>query len=118
MKKIVSIVACMAVVVMFSGAAIAADEAGKKASEGKKHGDRFEKADANKDGKLSLDEFKTTCKAKDPEAVFKKLDTDNDGALTKEEMKACRKACKKCDKPVAPASAPAPAPAVAPVPAK
>jgi len=122
MKKIVSIVACMAVAVMFSGVVIAADETGKKHGEGKKRGERFEQADVNKDGKLSLDEFKTMCKAKDPDAVFKKLDTDSDGFVTKAEMKAGRKACKKCVKPAAttpaPVPAPVPAPAPAPAPAK
>lgn len=52
-----------------------------------KHFSRFSsRFDANKDGKVSLDEIK----AFDP-PYFKKADADGDGKLTQEEMKAARK---------------------------
>ncbi len=57
----------------------------------------FEKADANGDGKISLEEFKNALenapkgKLKDkPEAIdklFKRIDANGDGFITKEEMK-------------------------------
>mgnify|MGYP001590635331 CR=1 FL=1 len=48
----------------------------------------FKKADANADGQLSLDEFKTMAAKGDPEKKFKAADADKDGALTLEEFKA------------------------------
>jgi Ca2+-binding EF-hand superfamily protein len=56
---------------------------------GQKHhrGEKFEEADANGDGKLSLEEFKTAREEK-LEQRFKKTDADGDGFVTKEEMKA------------------------------
>jgi len=67
------------------------------AGEGKKGGDKpkadpeaiFKKMDANGDGKLSKEEF--TAKAKDKEkaeAQFKAKDKDGDGCLTLDEFKA------------------------------
>ena len=107
MKKVVSMVACAAVVVMVAGIAMA--------GEGKKHKgeDWFTKADTDKDGKLSVAEFKAAHPNDvNAEAKFQKADTDKDGFLTKEELKAARK-CKKADKSCA-AAKPADAP-VAPV---
>jgi Ca2+-binding EF-hand superfamily protein len=55
-----------------------------------KHADKmeaFKKADANADGKLSLDEFKTFAK-NDAEKKFTAADTDKDGFVTPEELKA------------------------------
>lgn len=48
----------------------------------------FAKADANADGKLSLEEFKTMVTKGDAEAKFTAADTDKDGFLTKAELKA------------------------------
>ena len=63
-----------------------------KGGEGKgKPGERFAKADANGDGKLSLDEFKTFAKGADADKKFTDADTDKDGFLTKEELKAAHK---------------------------
>jgi len=56
---------------------------------GTKH-EFFKKADANGDGKLSLDEFKTICTKGDAEAKFVAADTDKDGFLTPAELKAAR----------------------------
>jgi Ca2+-binding EF-hand superfamily protein len=50
--------------------------------------DRFNDMDANKDGKVSLDEFKAKFpKPELAEKVFKKMDADGDGSLTLEEYK-------------------------------
>jgi hypothetical protein len=109
MKKIVSMVVCATVVVMVAGAAMAGEK-------GKGPGGFFAKADADKDGKLSLVEFKATCK--DPakgEAKFTAADTDKDGFLTPAELKAAKPAPAKkaakaaCDKAEAPAAPVAPA---------
>jgi len=51
----------------------------------------FKRKDANGDGKLSLDEFKTGMKDKaldNADKRFKRLDTDGDGAVSLEEFKA------------------------------
>lgn len=115
MKKIVSMVVCATVVVMVAGAAMAGEK-----GKGKEPGGFFAKADADKDGKLSLVEFTATCK--DPtkaEAKFAAADADKDGFLTPAELKAAKpahaKKCAKaaCDKPADAPVAPAVAPAVA-----
>jgi len=56
--------------------------------------ERFTKADANKDGKLSLDEFvgkRTAEKKSKAEKTFSKKDKDGDKSLTLEEFKAGNK---------------------------
>lgn len=56
--------------------------------------ERFAKADKNKDGKLSLDEFigkRTDDKKAKAEKTFSKKDKDGDKALTLEEFKAGNK---------------------------
>lgn len=73
-----------------------------------KHADRmeaFKKADVNADGKLSLDEFKTFAKDKtDAEKKFTTADTDKDGFVTPEELKAAHgKGHDKAGKAVKPA---------------
>jgi len=92
---------------------------GPKDHKGEKHEDAFKKADANGDGKLSLDEFKTLVK-KDAEVKFAAADTDKDGFVTPAEFKAWRAsehAARKAAKDAAKDAPPAPvAPAaVAPV---
>jgi Ca2+-binding EF-hand superfamily protein len=56
---------------------------------------RFEVMDTNKDGKISLDEWKAAHPAdKNAEAQFKKLDTNADGSLTQDEFQAAAKQLK------------------------
>ncbi len=50
----------------------------------------FKKADANADGKLSLDEFKTMSTKGNAEKKFKAADADKDGFVTPEELKAAK----------------------------
>ncbi len=72
----------------------------------------FAKADANADGKLSLEEFKTMVTKGDAEAKFTAADTDKDGFLTKEELKAAsgkKKEKKAAVAPAVPAAPEAPA---------
>lgn len=68
-----------------------------------KHGERgaamIERLDANKDGKVSLDEFKTNASA-----TFKTFDADSNGQVTKDEIKARRDAFKDARKAVRNAS--------------
>lgn len=68
-----------------------------------KHGQRgaamIERLDANKDGKVSLDEFKTNVSA-----AFKTFDADGNGQVTKDEIKARRDAFKDARKAVRNAS--------------
>ena len=109
MKKIVSMVVCATVVLMVAGAAMAGEK-------GKGKDDFFTKADTDKDGKLSLAEFKAA--SKDPvkaEAKFAAADTDKDGFLTREELKAAHHGGKKGEKAACnkPADAAPVAPAVA-----
>jgi hypothetical protein len=85
----------MLVLAMLAGMAVAttANAGEHKGGEGKGggpggHAERFAKADANGDGKLSLDEFKTFAKGGEADAKFTAADTDKDGFLTKEELKA------------------------------
>ncbi len=56
----------------------------------------FDKRDANKDGKIDVTEFVAPAKER-LEAEFKAADTNNDGALSKEEWKA-RRAAQKAEK--------------------
>lgn len=68
-----------------------------------KHGERaaamIERLDADKDGKVSLDEFKTNVSA-----TFKTFDADGNGQVTKDEIKARRDAFKEARKAVRDAS--------------
>jgi hypothetical protein len=111
MKKVLAVVLCLGVGVAMAGMARAEGDAGG----GRHHGkgphdriDRFQKADTNKDGKLSVDEFKTLYTKDDAEAKFKAADTDNDGFLTPAELKAAHQE-RKANQGAAPApTAPAP----------
>ena len=55
----------------------------------RKCGDVMSKADTNKDGKLSFKEFKASNMEK-IKSQFKKMDTDGDGFLTKDDRKGKR----------------------------
>lgn len=60
-----------------------------------RHAAMIERLDADKDGKVSLDEYKTTISA-----AFKTFDADGNGAVTKDEIKARRDAFKDARKAV------------------
>ncbi len=61
--------------------------AGKGKGGGKK-ADPFVTADADKDGKLSATEFATIAKGKHADKQFSKADSNGDGFLSPEELKA------------------------------
>ena len=83
-KSIVMIIAMLA-----AGFVFAADPQGGKEAN---HHATFEEMDANKDGKVTLDEYKAAAPKDAPaekvEARFKKIDANGDGVITKEEMDA------------------------------
>jgi Ca2+-binding EF-hand superfamily protein len=94
---------------------VKAPDAVKAPAVGKPHKaervDMFKKADANADGKLSLDEFKTMAKGPEAEKKFTAADTDKDSFLTPEELKAAKAAehaAKKAAKEAAKAAAAVP----------
>lgn len=66
--------------------------AGEGHNGGGKHGggpaEWFKKADANGDSKISKEEFSAVCKGGDADKKFATADTDKDGFLTLEELKA------------------------------
>lgn len=71
------------------GASVRAEDAvvGKQGDNGKhigRRGQRFEQMDADKDGKITYEEFKTFVESKLQER-FKALDANGDGVLTKED---------------------------------
>lgn len=102
MKKMVAVLICAGVSLWFADSVRAEDAVAPKGHEKARHKmERFEKADANKDGKLSLDEFKTMCTKPNAEEMFKAADADKDGFVTPAELKAAhqqKKAGEKCDK--------------------
>jgi Ca2+-binding EF-hand superfamily protein len=85
MKKLITILAALAVTVSF---AAAADAAKKGASPE----ERFKKLDTNSDGFIDLAEFKASPAgqkdAAKAEEIFKKKDTNSDGKLSPEEFAA------------------------------
>lgn len=88
-KSVLMIVMMLAAGLVFAGE-------GKK--EKGKHGMSFETLDANKDGKITLDEFKAGAPKDAPaekvEAKFKKIDANADGSVTKDEMDAAHQKAK------------------------
>src|SRR4051794_9413109 len=91
MKKLITILAALAVTVSFANAADAAKKEAKKAG-GASAEERFKKLDTNGDGFISLDEMKASPQgqkdAAKVEAMFKAKDKDGDGKLSPEEFAA------------------------------
>jgi Ca2+-binding EF-hand superfamily protein len=94
MKKLITILAALAVTAAF---ATAADEPKKEAAKGEKKAganpeERFKKLDTNSDGFIDLAEFKASPAgqkdAAKAEEFFKKKDTNSDGKLSPEEFNA------------------------------
>ncbi len=85
-------------VLLTAAGASADDQPGKKPGGGKAGGmmlaKLMEKADANKDGKISREEFMKSAESapggklkQHAEQVFKRLDANDDGFITKDEIK-------------------------------
>jgi Skp family chaperone for outer membrane proteins len=91
MKKLITILAALAVTVSFATAADAAKKEAKKAGAGNPE-ERFKKLDTNGDGFISLDEIKASPQgqkdAAKAETAFKAKDKDGDGKLSPEEFAA------------------------------
>ena len=65
---------------------------------------QFDKLDADKNGSISLEEFKAASKTPDKaDAKFAKLDTDKNGSVSLEEFSASKAKTPKPKKPAAPA---------------
>lgn len=91
MKKLITILAALAVSVSFATAADAAKKEAKKAGAGTAE-ERFKKLDTNGDGFISLEEFKASPggqkAGEKADEIFKKKDKDGDGKLSPEEFAA------------------------------
>ena len=84
---------------LFSGAAAPAFAAKGEGKHGPRHAAMIERLDSDKDGKVSLDEFKTNASA-----AFKTFDADGNGQVTKDEIEVRREAFKDARKAVRDAS--------------
>lgn len=83
-KTLIAIIALLAA----SGFTAFAEDAAAPKDKPKHERKTFEQVDTDKDGKISLDEFKAALSKLDPakaEEIFKKKDTDANGSLSKEE---------------------------------
>ena len=80
---------------IFSGAAVPAFAAKGEGKHHHRHGAMIERLDADKNGKVSLDEVKA-----DASAAFKAFDADGNGAVSREEIKARHAAFKEARKAV------------------
>jgi hypothetical protein len=92
MKKLITILAALAVSVSFANAADAAKKEAKAEKKGATPEERFKKLDTNGDGFISLEEFKASPAGQKDAAkadeIFKKKDKDGDGKLSAEEFAA------------------------------
>lgn len=84
---------------LLSGITAPAFAAKGEGRQGQRHAAMIERLDADKDGKVSLDEFKANVSA-----TFKTFDADGNGQVTKDEIKARRDAFKQSRKTVRDAS--------------
>jgi Ca2+-binding EF-hand superfamily protein len=80
---------------LLSGAATPAFAAKGEGRHGPRHAAMIERLDTNKDGKVSLDEFKANISA-----AFKTFDADGNGEVTKDEIKARHEAFRDARKAV------------------
>ena len=80
---------------LLSGASAPAFAAKGEGKHHQRHAAMIERLDADKNGKVSLDEFKTNAAA-----AFKTFDADGNGQVTKDEIKARREAFKDARKAV------------------
>nr|WP_298097487.1 EF-hand domain-containing protein [uncultured Shinella sp.] len=80
---------------LFSGAAAPAFAAKGEGKHHQRHAAMIERLDTNKDGKVSLDEYKANASA-----AFKAFDADGNGQVTKDEIKARHAAFKEARKAV------------------
>lgn len=84
----------MAMALVFAGTAAFAADAPKPDMKGPPPHDRFKEADTNGDGFLTKDEMKAQ-QDKHLNEMFDKTDTNKDGKLSPDEMKAGREEMKK-----------------------
>ena len=84
MKKAIFTILGMSFI--FASSAAFAEDHKDKDMKVKGHKGHFAKLDADKDGKVSLDEFLVRSKGH-----FTKIDANKDGSLTKDEMKSAHK---------------------------
>ena len=91
MKKTTTLATIVAVTLMGSAVCHAQDSAKAK---------QFEKIDADKNGSISLEEYKAKSKTPDTaDAKFAKLDTDKNGSLSLEEWATPQKRAPKQKEP-------------------
>jgi len=95
MAKKELLLGAVAASLIFSGAAAPAFAAKDKHRHGHRHGAMIERLDTDKDGKVSLAEFKANASV-----AFKAFDADGNGQVTKDEIKARREAFKEARKAV------------------
>ena len=95
MAKKELLLGAVAASLLLSGLSAPAFAAKGEGKHHKRHAAMIERLDADKDGKVSLDEFKTNVSA-----AFKAFDADGNGQVTKDEIKARHAAFKDARKAV------------------
>ena len=95
MAKTELLLGAVAAGLLLSGAATPAFAAKGEGKHHQRHAAMIERLDTNKDGKVSLDEFKANASA-----AFKTFDADGNGQVTKDEIKARHAAFKEARKTV------------------